>query len=183
MLQLQFNPFPEIETERLLLRKISLADAPALFYLRSNAEVLKYIDKAPQKNIKEAEAFIEDLLETQAKSDAVYWAISLKDNPNTMIGNIAFWRMQKEHYRAEIGYVLHNDYWQKGIMYEAIKPVIHYGFNTMKLHSIEANINPKNDASKILLEKTGFVREGYFKESYFFNAVFLDSAIYSLISK
>jgi ribosomal-protein-alanine N-acetyltransferase len=53
----------------------------------------------------------------------------------------------------------------------------------MNLHSIEANINPENIASRKLLEKTGFVREAYFKENYFFNGKFIDSEIYSLLNK
>ena len=91
--------------------------------------------------------------------------------------------MQKEHYRAEIGYLLHPDYQQKGIMDEALKAVIKYGFETMQLHSIEANVNPANAASMKLLEKNGFVKEAYFKENYFYNGQFLDSVIYSLLNK
>jgi ribosomal-protein-alanine N-acetyltransferase len=52
----------------------------------------------------------------------------------------------------------------------------------MKLHSIEANVNPNNLSSIKLLERNNFIREGYFKENYFFNGKFSDSAIYSLIS-
>ncbi|MEP6712466.1 MAG: GNAT family N-acetyltransferase [Ferruginibacter sp.] len=183
MLQLKFDPFPQLETERLILRNISLADAPELFYLRSNKEVMKYIDREPQKTVEETETFIHFLLDMQAKNDAVLWVIALKENSAVMIGNIGYWRMEKEHYRAEIGYMLHHDFWQKGIMKEAIKPVIDYGFTSMKLHTIEANINPANKASEVLLESIGFVREGYFKENYFFNGIFSDSAIYSLLNR
>lgn len=182
MLQLQFDPFPQLETDRLVLRNLTLADAPELFYLRSNKEVMRYIDREPQKTVEETEIFINLLLDTQQKNEAVLWVIALKENPAVMIGNIGYWRMAKEHYRAEIGYMLHHDFWQKGIMKEVIKPVIEYGFTSMMLHSIEANINPANAASQVLLEHTGFVREGYFKENYFFNGVFSDSAVYSLLS-
>ena len=183
MLQLQFDPFPEIYTQRLILRCLTLADAPQLFYLRSNKDVMKYIDREPQKTVEETETFINFLLDTQNKNDAVLWVIALKENPAVMIGNIGYWSITKEHYRAEIGYMLHHDFWQKGFMKEAIKPVIEYGFESMKLHTIEANINPANKASQVLLESIGFVREGYFKENYFFNGVFSDSAIYSLLNK
>ena len=183
MLNLQFEPFPELHTQRLILRELTLSDAPELFYLRSNKQVMKYIDREPQKTVEETETFINFLQETQKKTDALLWVIALKENPAVMIGNIGYWRMQKEHYRAEIGYMLHHDYWQKGIMKEVIKPVLQYGFKTMNLHSIEANINPANIASQVLLESIGFLREGYFKENYYFNGVFSDSAIYSLLDK
>jgi ribosomal-protein-alanine N-acetyltransferase len=61
--------------------------------------------------------------------------------------------------------------------------VLKYGFEVLKLHSIEANVNPENIASIKLLEKNNFVREAYFRENYFYNGKFLDSAIYSLVRK
>ncbi len=98
-----------------------------------------------------------------------------------MIGTIGLWRIIKEHYRAEIGYMLLPEHWKKGFAKEAVLKVVEYGFDEMKLHSIEAHINPKNAASAGLLEITGFVREAYFKEDFFFNGAFEDTAIYSLL--
>ncbi|MDQ6787925.1 MAG: GNAT family N-acetyltransferase, partial [Acidobacteriota bacterium] len=99
-----------------------------------------------------------------------------------MIGTINFWKIKKENYRAEIGYMLDADYHGRGIMNEAIRAVLRFGFGEMNLHSVEANVNPDNAASIRLLEKNGFVREAYFKENYFFGGKFLDSAIYSLLA-
>lgn len=101
----------------------------------------------------------------------------------SIIGTIGYWRMQKEHYRVEIGYILYNGYQGKGIVDEALKALIKYGFQTMQLHSIEANVNPANAASMKLLEKNGFVKEAYFKENYYYNGKFLDSVIYSLVNR
>jgi ribosomal-protein-alanine N-acetyltransferase len=64
-----------------------------------------------------------------------------------------------------------------------MKAALHYAFDVMKLHSIEANTAPENTASQRLLERHGFVREGYFRENYFVNGEFADSAIYSLLGK
>ena len=99
-----------------------------------------------------------------------------------LIGTIGFWRITKEHYRAEIGYALHPDFHRKGITQEAMIEVLNYGFEMIRLHSVEANVNPNNEASKKLLEKNKFVQEAYFKENYFSNGQFLDSAIYSLLT-
>ena len=63
-----------------------------------------------------------------------------------------------------------------------MKVVLDYGFNTLKIHSLEANVNPGNAASIKLLERNGFVREAYYRENYYYNGHFLDSAIYSLIN-
>ncbi|HUM46715.1 MAG TPA: GNAT family protein, partial [Chitinophagales bacterium] len=87
-----------------------------------------------------------------------------------------------EHFRAEIGYSLLPGYWGRGIMLESITAVIRFGFEILKLHSIEANVNPSNIPSIKLLERSGFVKEAHFKENYYFNGKFLDSAIYSLVT-
>jgi ribosomal-protein-alanine N-acetyltransferase len=68
-------------------------------------------------------------------------------------------------------------------MYETINTIVRFGFNEMKLHSIEANVNPLNEKSKKVLEKVGFKKEAYFRENYLFNGNFLDSVIYSLLEK
>ncbi len=181
MLQPNFSPFPTIATERLLLREITTADANEVFFLRSDAGLLTYLDKAPEKSVDETIAFLSIIKKNLEDNDGILWGITLKGS-NIVIGTICYWRMQKQHYRAEIGYVLHRAQQGKGIMGEAIKAVIKYGFETMKLHSIEANVNPANTSSMKLLEKNGFIKEAYFKENYFYNGKFIDSVIYSLLT-
>lgn len=181
MPELNFHPFPALTTQRLVLRKMSDNDANEMFFLRSDAQVMKYIDRSPAQSVDEALAFIRMINSALDNNEYINWAISLKDD-SKLIGNICFWRIQKEHYRAEIGYVLHPAYQGKGIMHEAITAVLDYGFKVMGLHSVEANVNPENIASIKLLEKNGFIREACFKENYHYNGKFLDSAIYSLIT-
>lgn len=180
MLNINFNPFPLIAAERLLLKKVEMSDVNEIFYLRSNEKVMKYIDRPPAKSLEEAAEFIKKITELEANNEAVTWAITIKENPK-LIGTICYWNIQKEHYRAEVGYVLHPDYWGKGIMQEAFTKILNYGFKVMDLHSIEANVNPNNKASIRLLERNNFTREAYFRENYFYNGKFLDSAIYSLL--
>ena len=179
MLQPNFTPFPELTTERLLLRGIIMEDAPAIFFLRSDENILQFLSKAPAATIQEAEDFIRSIHTNIQNNDGVMWAIALKENPAEVIGSICFWQLQKENYRAEIGYVLDPRHWRKGTMKEAIKKVLEYGFKTMCLHSIEARINPDNIASAAVLESTGFVKEAYFKEDFFYNGKFEDTVVYS----
>lgn len=180
MLTLNFTPFPCLTTERLLLNQLTTDDAPAFFKLRSNAEVMKYIDRPLAQKVDDVLALIKVIVDAQEKNDGITWAIRLKDDP-TLMGTIGFWQIQKEHYRAEIGYLLHPSLQGKGLMQEAMKAVLGYGFGPMHLHSVEANVNPANAASIKLLQRNGFVREAYFRENYFSNGQFVDSAIYSLL--
>lgn len=181
MLELNFDPFPILETERLVLRRITLEDAQSYFELRSNVDAMKHICKPLQTSIEESKKMIYQINEMIAFNDGIGWAISLKENPK-MIGSVSFHRIDKAHYRAEIGYMLHPEYWRKGIVSEAVESIINYGFNTLKFHSIEAHIDPTNVGSEKVLQKFNFVKEAYFKENYFFAGQFLDTAVYSLIS-
>ena len=181
MLQVNFNPFPLIHTERLLLRKVEQNDVNEIFILRSDKRVLEYLDRAPASDINEAAIWIEKMIDLEKNNDAVTWSITCKPQ-TTLIGTICFWNISKEHYRSEIGYALHPNMQGKGIMQEAMATVLEYGFKTMQLHSIEANVNPNNVSSIKLLERNNFVREAYYTENYFYNGKFLDSAIYSLLN-
>lgn len=181
MLTLNFTPFPLIATNRLVLRQLDKSDVNEIFFLRSDPGVMKFIDRAPAKSTEEAFIFIEKINDLQKNVEGITWAITLKEDTK-LIGTICFWNIQKEHYRAEIGYVLHPGFQGKGIMQEAMTEVIKFGFEVMKLHSIEANTNPNNTSSIRLLERNKFIREGYFRENYFYNGKFYDSVVYALLA-
>lgn len=183
MLHLNFHPFPKINTQRLVLRRLLKKDAAALFAIRNNAEAMRYIDRDPMKKLSEATKLITTVQNNEFENKAILWVISFKEMPEKMIGTICYWRIDPLNYRAEIGYILHPGCWNKGIMHEAIQPVIQYGFTKMNLHSIEAHINPANGASEQILIKNGFIKEGYFKECLFYNGRFLDTVVFSLLKK
>ena len=179
MLQQNFTPFPALKTNRLLLRRITMNDAPAIFFLRSDETVLKYIGKEPAASVKEAEEFIQRINKAVDANESIMWGITLQDNPAEVIGTICYWRLQPENYLAEIGYALHPEHWRKGIMKEAIGKVLDFGFDEMKLHSVEARLSVDNNASGAVLEATGFIKEAHLKEEFFFRDEFLDTIIYS----
>ncbi|MDB5221553.1 MAG: ydaF 4 [Chitinophagaceae bacterium] len=178
MVQLNFDSFPVLETERLLLRKITMEDAEDIFLLRTNEEAMKYIKKPKLRSVNDAI----ELIKVMNSPDRIQLGITLK-NITRIIGIIGYHRIVNEHYRAEIGYMLNPQYWNTGLMSEAITKVIGFGFNEMKLHSIEAIIDPKNMASRKILEKFNFIKEAYFKENFFFEGEFFDSEVYSLVKK
>jgi ribosomal-protein-alanine N-acetyltransferase len=180
MLELNFDPFPILETERLVLRRTVLDDAKDYFFLRSSPKAMKHICKPLHTSIEDTKNMIYKINEMISFNDGISWAVCLKTD-NKMIGSVSFHRIEKEHYRAEIGYMLHPDYWRQGIVSEAVEAIISYGFNTLNLHSIEAHIDPTNIGSEKVLQKFNFVKEAYFKENYFYNGQFLDTAVYSLL--
>lgn len=181
MLNLAFSPFPVLTTPRLTLRELCDSDAPEVFFLRSDPAVLRYVDRKPALSIDEARRYIEYIHELTKRNEVILWGVTLHPN-DEVIGYVCFWRIEKENYRAEVGYVLHPLFQQKGIMAEALAAVLGHGFTTMRLHTVTANVNPANVPSIQLLRSLKFEQERYFRESYYFNGKFLDSVIFTCFS-
>ena len=181
MLIVNFNPFPILYTERLILRRILHSDVDDLFLLRADKEIMRYIPRPLATSNEDIIKLIQIIDEGTDNNERINWAITLK-NENKLIGTIGYVRMNKEDYRAEVGYLLHAEYQGKGIMQEALASVIDFGFYDMKLHSIEAVIDPDNIASAKLLERNNFVKEAHFKENFFYEGKFLDSIHYGLLT-
>lgn len=181
-LSVAFASFPVLETERLLLRAPVPADAPAIFRIMGDPRVMRYFGSPPMASLEAAERRVAGLAEDFAALSGIRWAIALRDE-DELIGTCGFWRLVKEHYRAEVGYELHPDWWGKGLMPEALGAALGFGFGPMGLHSVEAQIDPENAGSRRVLEKLGFLQEGYFRESYYDpNAGrFTDTAVFSLL--
>lgn len=181
MLTLNFSPFPVLETRRLLLRRITKNDAPAVFALRSNPETMQYVPRPLAQTLDDALAHIALIDEKIEANAGINWAITLKGS-HDFIGIIGNFRVEFENYRAEIGYMLLPEFHGQGIVSEAIARVVQYGFQDMKLHSIEAIIDPNNIASGRVLEKNGFVKEAHLRENEFWQGKFLDTVIYSILN-
>ncbi len=167
MLTIHFDQFPVIETARLLLREPSPDDAPDLFRLRTDDMVMKYLARIKPKDLDEVALYINTLRSNFAQSLGVNWIISPKESGKA-IGTIGFWRIDNANHRAEIGYLLDPLFQGRGIATEAMHAVLQYGFDQLKFHSVEANVDPQNDASQKLLKRVGFVQEAFFQGKLFF---------------
>lgn len=174
--------FPILHTPRFVLREYHVDDAAEVLRLRSDERVLKYLDKDPFVTIEQALEFLNRNRSLWPEKNGISWVITEKESGRYM-GDFSFWRWDKANFRAEIGYSLLPDYWKQGVMKEVFAHCIPFGFQQLNLHSIEANINPANEASRALLLSTGFKKEAYFRENYYHNGMFLDSEIYSLLEK
>ncbi|HLA55095.1 MAG TPA: GNAT family protein [Flavobacterium sp.] len=174
------TPFPILETERLLLRRIDTNDVGQIFQLRSDPETMKYVPRPLAKTNADALEHIANIEARIESNEGINWAITLKGNPE-FIGIIGHYRIKPEHFRAEIGYMLLPEFHNRGIISEAVAEVVRYGFEQMDLHSIEAIIDPENQASAKVLENNHFVKEAHLKENEFYDGKFLDTVIYSLL--
>ena len=158
MLTLNFSPFPNLTTERLLLRKITIEDAEDIYALRSDDRVNEFLDRPKALSVEDAGNFINQIRSRGSNNELLYWAITQKKN-SKLIGTIVYWNISKEEYKGEIGFEMHPDYQGKGLMREAVEKVIDYGFNELGLQTIEAFPEAANEKSIILLERTHFKRD------------------------
>ena len=168
-----FTEFPILETERLTLRKTLKSDGPVMFFLRTDAEVNKYINRPnPHKTIAEAEAFIAKITKGIEVGTDLTWGIALKGEPE-LIGSICLWNFSEDRRVAEVGYSLSPKYHNQGIMSESLKTVLNFGFGELNLEEIEAYTDRSNESSKKLLTKAKFeLVEGKVDEGFPDNVVF-----------
>jgi [ribosomal protein S5]-alanine N-acetyltransferase len=175
-----FSQFPTLTTRRLLLRELDVSDAPDVFIFRSDAYVQRFND-VPMTDVAEARELIEWLKERQAEEKRLIWGITLHGK-NRVLGMCGFNYWNRDHRRADIGYDLARDYWSQGIMSEALRAMLQFGFEQMNLHRIEAETIVDNTESVRLLERLGFIREGLRREySWEDDGQFHGSTIYGLL--
>lgn len=156
MQEFSFTAFPELTTERLILRQLTFDDVKPIFRLRSNKEINELITRETPKNLNEAEAFIDRCLNEFVNENRIFWGLELKSS-NQLIGSIVLHKIDLKNNYAEVGYELNPDYQDQGYMSEAMKTVLDFGIMSMNLKTIEAYTHHNNAASIALLEKFLFV--------------------------
>ena len=177
-MNINFTPFPVLKTERLLLRKLSPKDDKEIYFLRSDERVNKYIDRLRAASPEDAQNFINKTNRAIENNEFIDWAITFKDY-SKLIGTICLWNISKEENKAEVGYELLPDFQGKGIASEVFSAVVNFGFNVMKLQTIEAYTHKENQSSIKLLEKFNFKRDPE-AEAKIDRAVDPNNVIYSL---
>jgi ribosomal-protein-alanine N-acetyltransferase len=182
MLTINFHPFQNLETERLLLRRLDESDADEVFALRGNPEIMKFIPRPLAKSREDALEHIAMIEDKIVNNTGINWGITIKGSLK-IIGIIGHYKIEPENHRAEIGYMSFPESNGKGYMSEAIKAVLIYGFEEMNLHSVEAIIDPGNIGSERVLQKNGFVKEAHILENGLWEGKYLDTVIYSLLKK
>lgn len=173
-----FESFPVLTTDRLTLRDIRQADAENIFKMRSSGRVNQFIPRPEMQEHEAALNLVEKTINAYKNHQAIGWAGILRDN-NEIIGTCGFNQIDIQNGRAEIGGELSTEFWGKNIAIEAVEAIIQFGFDTMKLHSIEAKVSPDNRGAVFLLESLGFIKEAHFKDRVFFKGKFSDMAVYT----
>lgn len=173
---------PTIETPRLRLRWLTSDDVPALFAIFSDAEVTAYWSSPPLEQIDEAAKLLAQIHEGFAAKSLFQWGIALRED-DAVIGTCTLFALNEAHKRAELGYALGRAHWRKGYAVEATGALARFAFDTLALHRLEADVDPRNDASIRCLERLGFQREGYARERWHVYGQIHDAVLYGLLAR
>lgn len=173
---------PVIETGRLRLRGLEPADAPAMFDYASDPELTRHVIFTTHRSPDEALAVIVRINEQQAAGALLMWGVTLNGD-DRLVGTCGFGHFWPEHARAELGYVLGRRLWGHGLMTEAVRAVIDFGFETLGLNRIEARCFVPNVASARVMEKAGMRFEGILREQIHAKGSFQDLKSYSVLRR
>jgi RimJ/RimL family protein N-acetyltransferase len=171
-----------LSTERLRLRPLCEADAPALFAVFGDARVARYLSGPAWPSLDVArERIARDL---GAMSEGRYACFGVeRASDGRLLGDCSLFNLHEASRRAEVGYALAFAAWGQGYMHEALRALLEFGFTQLELNRIEADIDPRNLASAKSLERLGFRHEGLLRERWIVAAEVSDSALYGLLAR
>ncbi|MBQ6702486.1 MAG: GNAT family N-acetyltransferase [Clostridia bacterium] len=159
-----FKRIPSIETDRLILRKLKVADFEDMYEYSKSDEVTKYLLWRSHPDEQYTRDYLKYIQSRYRAGDFFDWALEHKES-GKMIGTCGFAKLDYDNNSAEIGYVINPAFWHKGYASEAVKKVIDFGFHTLNLHRIEARYIVGNEFSRKVMEKCGMIFEGIHRSS------------------
>lgn len=174
------QPFPEITTPRLNLAAIIPDHAARLHEIWTDPQVLEYLVLEPFTKLAQTREMMCILQELFPSGEGIRWAIALHQEEK-ILGTCGFHNWKKEHARAELGYELDSRHWRKGLMTEALSPVLDYGYREMGLNRVEAFVTVGNQRSLGFLQKAGFTLEGTLRHYEWARGQFQDQWVFSLL--
>ncbi len=178
----QLPAFPQLQGRRVRLRGPRPDDADALFALFSDPRVMRYWSRGPMAGRSEAEGLVAEILEAFAQRSMLNWVVATRDG-DAVIGTCTLFRFEPRHRRAELGYALRSDHWGRGLAREATGLALDWAFRVLALHRVEADIDPRNDASRALLQRLGFSSEGLLRQRFFVGNDVSDTELFGLLAQ
>jgi RimJ/RimL family protein N-acetyltransferase len=167
---------PVLKTQRLVLRPIRMSDAHALFPIFSDPKSMEHWSHAPLTHIEQMQTRIAHNLPPQSKAG---FSFAITKDGERALGWINFYN--ESHAVAGLGYILAPSERGQGLVSEAVEAMLAHGFKTLKLHRVYLDIDPQNERSVAVAERSGFRREGLFRQAFFRDGEYLDSVFYAML--
>jgi len=179
---IQILKIPVIETERLILRELSLEDTDNVFEYASIPEVTAFLLWHPNQSRHDSINFINFAKDLFEKKISIIFCIELKEDKK-IVGIFDIRITELINNCCEIGYVLVNKYWNRGIIPEGLRSIIKYGFNELKINRIEAKCDSEDIGSSQILEKAGMQYEGTMREKVYVKDKYRSMKMYSILKR
>ena len=173
---------PTLETPRLTLRRLAMRDAPDIFAYSRDPEVAEHVLWDAHRSIFDSRSYIRYMQRKYRMGEPASWGIVNKAT-GKVIGTIGFMWIQPENAAAEVGYSLARACWNQGIMTEALKRVIQYGFESMGLNRIEAQHETTKPASGAVMRKCGMQHEGLLRQRLMNKGRYVDVELYAILRR
>jgi len=173
-------PVPTLTGARVRLRPLRAGDVDDLFALHADPRVMRYWSFPAWTDREQAVARIAQLERDNTQSEFYTWATTI-DSTDRLAGTVSLFAINRSHQRGELGYALASPAWGKGYATEAARLAIAFAFDAIGLARLEADIDPRNEASCRLVERVGFQREGLLRQRWHVAGEITDSAMYGLL--
>ena len=173
---------PTIPTERLCLRWLGAGDVPALAGIFGDPEVCRYWSHPALPDLAAAGALHDQIVRHFDARSLFQWGIAERDT-DVVVGTCTLAALSSEHRRAEVGFALARRAWSRGYVAEVLPALLGFAFETLGLHRLEADVDPRNARSIRVLERLGFEREGYLRERYRVNGELQDTVWFGLLRR
>lgn len=175
-----FAAMPRIETQRLILRKVSMRDAEDVFAYASDPQVAKYVLWNAHKSMLETKSYIRFLMHQYRDAVPGNYVIVWKQT-GQVVGTIGYMAYEREDSCVEIGYSIGRRWWNMGITTEAFAALIRHTFLEMHIHRIEARHDTENPASGRVMQKCGLRPEGVQRGKVFNKGSYRDVAMWAIL--
>lgn len=177
-----FTRMPTLETSRLIMRKILPCDCPDMYDYSCRPETSRYLLWSPHENPRYTKKYI-SYIQSAYRNENFYDFALVDRQSGKMIGTCGFTSFDLQNNSAEVGYVLHPDFWGRGFAKEALLRLMAFGFAELRLHRMTARIMTQNEASKRVAEKCGMRREATLVEAMLIKGNFETIDEYAILAK
>lgn len=177
-----YKNLPLLETDRLILRKYTIEDTDDYFSFSSDKDVTKFLRWKPHPNREYTMEYIQDVIEEYETGKDSPWGLELKAEKK-LIGSVHIMQLDFFHKKAQIGFVLSKNYWEKGYMTESLNKVIEYCFIVLSLNRIEALCISDNYAAIEVVKRLGMQEEGLLRQYAFQKESFRDFLLLSILKE
>ena len=177
-----FDVMPYLETERLVLRKMEMRDAPDMYEYSRDPQVAKHVLWEAHTSVSDTKAYIRYMLRKYRAGEPSSWCI-VEKSTDKVVGTIGYMWYQKDNSSAEVGYSLARRCWNRGYMTEALRAVLDYTFRELGFNRVEAQHEIDNGASGAVMRKCGMQKEGTLRQRLYNKGRYVDVELYAILRR